>query len=374
MAVPAWPISSPSPSPRACRRGRPSSSPTSSPPVISVRLVSIRPGATVVVMGLGPVGIMALQCAPLFGAGAHPGRGHGARTPGAPNDSPSRSTPASHRGRSRCWRPPAGGACRAGDRKCGDTALDAGLRAAMWRHRLVVGEPSTGALLPMGSSSLKSLTLGAVFAAILGTWSSLVLLQSRRLAGLGETFTQFDDLFQAPEAYVELFDSADGTLKNGRRQPRARWFVRRSGSARAGTWPCPAWAGREELRRRRHDDLSQRVDDRPGSDLKLSLVPPGLVGVTLGREADRLERRKPRSNSWRDRRICDTGKGRPGDVAGGAAGAQAVDPAMERQRRAWRSVCAGLTEVERRRVQWQATRLTSHSKLDTGERNQIRAG
>ena len=43
---------------------------------------AIRPGATVVVVGLGPVGIMALQCASLFGPGPHPRRRHGARTPG----------------------------------------------------------------------------------------------------------------------------------------------------------------------------------------------------------------------------------------------------------------------------------------------------
>src|SRR6185437_4694943 len=34
---------------------------------LGARRASIRPGATVVVMGLGPVGIMALQCASLFG-------------------------------------------------------------------------------------------------------------------------------------------------------------------------------------------------------------------------------------------------------------------------------------------------------------------
>ena len=63
-----WPCRSPTcsrcPSPKACPTRRPCSSPTSSPRGTSVRCrADILPGATVVIVGLGPVGIMALRCA-----------------------------------------------------------------------------------------------------------------------------------------------------------------------------------------------------------------------------------------------------------------------------------------------------------------------
>src|SRR5271156_4669546 len=126
---------------------------------------SIQPGATVVVVGLGPAGIMALQCASPFGPDA--------------------------------------------------TIVDAVSCAAPGGTISVVGVNLTMDLLfPMALVFLKSLTLRAVFAPIPGTWPFLVpLLQSGRLTGLGETFTHRMDLSQAPDAY-ELFDSrADGVLK-----------------------------------------------------------------------------------------------------------------------------------------------------------------
>ncbi len=46
---------------------------------------NITPGSVVVVVGLGPVGIMALQCARLFRTGPDPGCRHGARAPGPPS-------------------------------------------------------------------------------------------------------------------------------------------------------------------------------------------------------------------------------------------------------------------------------------------------
>ena len=76
--------------------------------------LSIAPGTTVVVMGLGPVGIMALQCASLFGPArilavdVVPERLARAERLGA--------EPIDARlvvGRHRCSRPPAGGAPRA---------------------------------------------------------------------------------------------------------------------------------------------------------------------------------------------------------------------------------------------------------------------
>ncbi len=95
------------------------------------------------------------------------------------------------------------------------TVLDAVACAATGGTVSVVGvNLSMDLPFPMGIVFLKSLTLRAVFAAIPGTWSSLVpLLQSGRLAGLGETFTHRMDLSQVSEAY-ELFDSrSDGVLK-----------------------------------------------------------------------------------------------------------------------------------------------------------------
>ena len=179
---------------------------------------SISPGATVVVLGLGPVGIMALQCASLFGPSrilavdVVPERLARAERLGAePIDA--RIAPGSEqvleatRGRGAESVIEAVGADA--------TVVDAVSCAAAGGTVSVVGVNLTMDLtFPMGIVFLKSLTLRAVFAPIPGTWSALVpLLQSGRLAGLGETFTHRMDLSRAPEAY-ELFDSrTDGVLK-----------------------------------------------------------------------------------------------------------------------------------------------------------------
>ena len=179
---------------------------------------SIRPGATVVVMGLGPVGIMALQCASLFGPARIlavdmvPERLARAERLGAePIDA--RIAP----GSLQVLEATGGRGAESVIEAVGAdaTVLDAVACAATGGTVSVVGVNLNMELpFPMGVVFLKSLTLRAVFAAIPGTWSSLVpLLQSGRLAGLGETFTHRMDLSQAPEAY-ELFDSrADGVLK-----------------------------------------------------------------------------------------------------------------------------------------------------------------
>ena len=179
---------------------------------------SIQPGANVVVVGLGPVGIMALQCASLFGparifavdvvperlaraerygaeaidarVGARLGTGaRGHRRTGCGERDRSGRGRRHHRGR-RFLR-------RTGRHHLGG------------RVNLTMELP-----FPMALVLLKSLTLRAVFAPIPGTWPFLVpLVQSGRLTGLGETFTHRMDLNRAPEAY-ELFDSrADGVLK-----------------------------------------------------------------------------------------------------------------------------------------------------------------
>ena len=179
---------------------------------------SIQPGATVVIMGLGPVGIMALQCASLFGPARIlavdmvPERLARAERLGAePIDA--RIAP----GSAQVLEATGGRGAESVIEAVGAdaTVVEAVACAATGGTVSVVGVNLTMDLpFPMGIVFLKSLTLRAVFAPIPGTWSSLVpLLQSGRLTGLAETFTHRMDLNQAPEAY-ELFDSrADGVLK-----------------------------------------------------------------------------------------------------------------------------------------------------------------
>jgi alcohol dehydrogenase len=179
---------------------------------------SIRPGSTVVVLGLGPVGIMALLCASLFGPArilavdVVPERLARAERLGAePIDA--RSAP----GSVQVLEATGGRGAESVIEAVGAdaTVLDAVACAATGGTVSVVGVNLTMDLpFPMGMVFLKSLTVRAIFAPIPGTWAALVpLLQSGRLAGLADTFTHRMDLSQAPEAY-ELFDSrSDGVLK-----------------------------------------------------------------------------------------------------------------------------------------------------------------
>ncbi len=178
---------------------------------------SIRPGATVAVVGLGPVGIMALQCAALFGP---------ARIL-AVDQVPERLARAERLGAEPLDARVAPGAAQVMDATGGRgadsvieavgadaTVLDALSCAAPGGTVSIVGVNLNFALpFPMGLVFLKSLTVRAVFAPVPGTWPSLVpLLQSGRLA-LGDTFTHRMELGRVAEAY-ELFDSrADGVLK-----------------------------------------------------------------------------------------------------------------------------------------------------------------
>jgi threonine dehydrogenase-like Zn-dependent dehydrogenase len=155
---------------------------------------SIRPGSTVVVIGLGPVGVMALQCAALFG----PARIF------AVDMVPERLARAEALGAESVIEAVGADA----------TVLDALSCAATGGTVSVVGvNLSMDLPFPMGLVFLKSLTVRAVFAPVPGTWPALVpLLQSGRLH-LDGTFTHRMGLSQAAQAY-ELFDSrADGVLK-----------------------------------------------------------------------------------------------------------------------------------------------------------------
>src|SRR5580692_3764900 len=178
---------------------------------------SIAPGATVVVVGLGPVGIMALQCASLFGPARIfavdmvPERLARAEALGAePIDA--RTAPGSAQVLEATGGRGADSVIEAVGADA--TVLDALSCAATGGTVSVVGVNLSMALpFPMGLVFLKSLTVRAVFAPVPGTWPALVpLLQSGRLR-LDGTFTHRMGLSEAAQAY-ELFDSrADGVLK-----------------------------------------------------------------------------------------------------------------------------------------------------------------
>ena len=178
---------------------------------------SIRPGATVAVIGLGPVGIMALQCAALFGP---------ARIL-AVDQVPERLARAERLGAEPIDATSVPGAAQVMEATGGRgadsvieavgadaTVLDAVACAAAGGTVSIVGVNLSLALpFPMGLVFLKSLTVRTVFAPVPGTWPSLVpLVQAGRLQ-LVDTFTHRMQLSQVAEAY-DLFDSRrDGVLK-----------------------------------------------------------------------------------------------------------------------------------------------------------------
>jgi alcohol dehydrogenase len=178
---------------------------------------SIRPGATVAVIGLGPVGIMALQCAALFGP---------ARIL-AVDQVPERLARAERLGAEPIDAASAPGAAQVMEATAGRgadsvieavgadaTVLDAVSCAASGGTVSIVGVNLSLALpFPMGLVFLKSLTVRTIFAPVPGTWPSLVpLVQAGRLQ-LVDTFTHRMQLSQVAEAY-DLFDSRrDGVLK-----------------------------------------------------------------------------------------------------------------------------------------------------------------
>jgi threonine dehydrogenase-like Zn-dependent dehydrogenase len=177
----------------------------------------IKPGSTVVIVGLGPVGIMALQCAALFGPARIlavdmvPERLARAEAFGAEPVDASKAP-----GVAQVLEKTGGRGAESVIEAVGAdaTVLDALSCAATGGTVSVVGVNLNLALpFPMGLVFLKSLTLRAVFAPIPGTWRSLVPLVQAGRFSLTETFTHRFGLSQAAEAY-ELFDSRrDGVLK-----------------------------------------------------------------------------------------------------------------------------------------------------------------
>jgi threonine dehydrogenase-like Zn-dependent dehydrogenase len=178
---------------------------------------SIRPGATVAVIGLGPVGIMALQCAGLFGP---------ARIL-AVDQVPERLARAERLGAEPIDASSAPGAAQVMEATGGRgadsvieavgadaTVLDAVSCVRSGGTVSIVGVNLSLALpFPMGLVFLKSLTVRTIFAPVPGTWPALVpLVQSGRLQ-VADTFTHRMQLSQVAEAY-DLFDSRrDGVLK-----------------------------------------------------------------------------------------------------------------------------------------------------------------
>ncbi|HUC05252.1 MAG TPA: zinc-binding dehydrogenase, partial [Acidimicrobiales bacterium] len=177
----------------------------------------IAPGSTVVVVGLGPVGVMALQCARLFG----PARIFAVDTV------PERLARAERYGAEPVDARVAPGSVQVMEATAGmgahsvieavgadATVTDAVMCAAVGGTVSVVGVNLQMALpFPMAIVFLKSLTLRAVFAPIPGTWRDLLPLVQAGHLDLAGTFTHQLNLSDVARAY-ELFDSrADGVLK-----------------------------------------------------------------------------------------------------------------------------------------------------------------
>ncbi len=185
---------------------------------VGARRAAIAPGSTVVVVGLGPVGVMAVQCASLFGPARIlavdmvPERLARAERLGAePVDARRGSVP------EQVFEATGGRGAESVIEAVGAdaTVLDAVSCAATGGTVSVVGVNLNMELpFPMALVLLKSLTVRAVFCPIPGTWEALVpLVRAGRFPGLAETFTHHLGLSRAAEAY-ELFDSrGDGVLK-----------------------------------------------------------------------------------------------------------------------------------------------------------------
>ena len=184
---------------------------------LAAQRADITPGDTVVVIGLGPVGVLALQCAWLFGPARIlavdmvPERLARAVELGAePIDASDGATVAkvldATGGR--------GGPAVIEAVGADQTINDAIFCAAPGGTISVVGVSMNFALpMPMPALLLKRLTLRVTLAAIPSTWERLVPLLERRQLVPDDLFTHRFALADAAEAY-RLFDSReDGVLK-----------------------------------------------------------------------------------------------------------------------------------------------------------------
>lgn len=177
----------------------------------------ISPGDTVVVIGLGPVGVMALQCAQLFGPArvlaldVDPGRlaraaGLGAEPIDASVDGGVPAVLEATGGR---------GAHAVIEAVGHDDSVTAAVHCCAPGGTVsVIGVTLNMALpMPMGLVFLRALTLRATMASIPGTWDALLpLIESGRLAP-APVFTHRLALSDAPDAYRIFDNHEDGVLK-----------------------------------------------------------------------------------------------------------------------------------------------------------------
>jgi threonine dehydrogenase-like Zn-dependent dehydrogenase len=184
---------------------------------LGARRADISPGDTVVVIGLGPVGVMALQCAQLFGPSrvlaldVDAGRLARASALGAePIDaSEAGGVPA-------VLEATGGRGAHAVIEAVGhDATVAAAVQCAAPGGTVsVIGVTLNMALpMPMGLVFLRALTLRATMASIPGTWDALLpLLESGRLQP-APVFTHRLGLSKAPDAYRIFDNHEDGVLK-----------------------------------------------------------------------------------------------------------------------------------------------------------------
>ena len=184
---------------------------------LAAQRADIEPGSTVVVIGLGPVGVLALQCARLFGP---------ARIL-AVDMVPERLARAAELGAEPVDASDGGTVVKVLDATGGRGAAsvieavgadqsitDAILCAAPGATVSVVGvSMNFGLPIPMPALLLKRLTLRVTLASIPSTWEALVPLLARGQLVPDDLFTHRFPLADAAEAY-RLFDSRDdGVLK-----------------------------------------------------------------------------------------------------------------------------------------------------------------
>lgn len=177
----------------------------------------IRPGSTVVVIGLGPVGLLTLRCVQLFAPGRViavdplPERRSRAEALGAetvdPNDG---GSVAQVYARTNGW-----GADSVIEAVGADqTVIDAIMCGAPGATISIIGANLNMALpMPVVLAFMKRLTIRATLASIPSTWDALVPLVASGRLQPDDVFSHRMGLSEAAKAY-ELFDNkADGTVK-----------------------------------------------------------------------------------------------------------------------------------------------------------------
>jgi 2-desacetyl-2-hydroxyethyl bacteriochlorophyllide A dehydrogenase len=184
---------------------------------LGARRADITPGSTVVVIGLGPVGVFALQCAQLFGPARIlavdqvPERLARAAELGAePVDASAGSTPQQVLALT-------GG--RGADSVIEAVGADATVKDALFCCAAggtvsVIGANLNFAFpFPLGLAFLRRLTFRVTLASVPSTWSALVPLIERGRLHPEDVFTHHMGLSEAADAYRTFDQRTDGCLK-----------------------------------------------------------------------------------------------------------------------------------------------------------------